>query len=129
LKGGKAVTKRVISILVCTWIATGLFVACTQKMDQQKISVLNPAGQPPQTPLIPMAPRLDTLDGKTIFIVDAKYPLTHQLFEEMQKVLSERYPKTNWIVRDKAGSYMNDDPKLWEEIKTKGHGMIIGIGH
>ena len=121
--------KRVSSSLICIWLAANLFVACTQKVDQQKITVLNPAGQPPQTPLIPMAPRLDKLDGKTVFIVDVMYPLTHQLFEEMQKVLSEKYPKTNWIVKEKTGTYMDNDPKLWEEIKAKGHGMIVGVGH
>ncbi len=121
--------EKVGSSLICIWLAAGIFAACTQKADQQKIVVLNPTGQPPQTPLIPMASRLDKLDGKTIFIVDVMYPLTHQLFEEMQKVLSEKYPQTNWIVREKAGSYMDDDPKLWEEIKAKGHGMIVGIGH
>jgi hypothetical protein len=128
LIGGKAMDGRVRLALVLVWLAAGLFAACTQKADQI-IVVMNPVGQPPRTPLIPMAPRLDKLDGKTIYIVDSKYPLTHQLFEEMQKVLSERYPKTNWIVREKAGTYMDDDPKLWEEIKAHGQGMIIGIGH
>jgi len=110
-------------------LIAGLLVSCTQKADQATIVVMNPVGQPPQTPLVPRAPRMDTLDGKTVYIVDAKYPLTHQLFEEMQKVLSERFPKTNWVVKEKAGTYMDDDPKLWEEIKAKGHGMILGVGH
>ena len=92
-------------------------------------TVLNPVGSPSPTPLIPMAPRLDTLDGKTIYIVDVMYPLTHQLFEEIQKVFSEKYPKTTWVVKSKAGTYFDDDPKLWEEIKAKAQGMIIGVGH
>ena len=121
--------KRIILSLLFTLLVVILFAACTQKEHPQKITVLNPVGQPPQTPLFSMAPRLDTLDGKTIYIVDVRYPLTHQLFEEMQKVLSERYPKTKWIVREKEGTYIDDDPKLWEEIKAKGHGMIVGIGH
>jgi len=93
------------------------------------ITVLNPVGSPSPTPLIPMAPRLDTLEGKTIYIVDVMYPLTHQLFEEMQKVFSEKYPKTNWVVKSKAGTYFDNDQKLWEEIKAKAQGMIIGVGH
>ena len=121
--------QRISSSLICIWLVAGFFVACTQKADQQKITVLNPEGQPPQTPLNPMAPRLDKLEGKTIYIVDVRYPLTHQLFEEMGSVLSERYPNTNWIVKEKAGTYMDDDPELWEEIKAKGDGMIVGIGH
>ena len=121
--------KRIRFSTICFLLAAGVFAACGSRPDQQKIVVLNPEGQPPQTPLIPMAPRLDRLEGKTIYIVDARYPLTHQLFEEMGKVFSERYPNTNWIVREKAGTYMDDDPELWEEIKAKGDGMIMGIGH
>ena len=121
--------KRIHFSTLCFLIAAGVFAACGSRPDQQKIVVLNPEGQPPQTPLIPMAPRLDRLEGKTIYIVDARYPLTHQLFEEMGKVFSKRYPNTNWIVREKAGTYMDDDPELWEEIKAKGDGMIMGIGH
>jgi hypothetical protein len=44
-------------------------------------------------------------------------------------VLSQRYPKTNWVFKRKAGSYFDDDPKLWVEIKEKGNGMIMGVGH
>ena len=121
--------QRVSLSLICTLLVAGLFAACSQNTDQQKITVLNPEGQPPQTPLIPMAPRLDELEGKTIYIVDVRYPLTHQLFEEMGKLLSKRYPDTNWIVKEKAGTYFDDDPELWMEIKAKGDGMIVGVGH
>lgn len=76
-----------------------------------------------------MAPRLSTLEGKTIYIVDIGFTDTHQLLTEMAKLLGEKYPKTNWIVRDKIGTYFDDDPKLWAEIKEKGGGMIIGVGH
>jgi len=93
------------------------------------ITVLNPVGAPSPTPLIPMAPRLDTLEGKTIYIVDVMYPLTHQLFEEIQKVFSQKYPKTKWVIKSKAGTYFDDDPKLWAEIKASAQGMIIGVGH
>ncbi len=110
-------------------LLTCLFVTCAQNPEQRVITVLNPVGSPSPTPLIPMAPRLDTLDGKTIYIVDVMYPLTHQLFEEIQKVFSEKYPKTNWVVKSKAGTYFDNDQKLWEEIKAKAQGMIIGVGH
>jgi len=99
------------------------------RAQEPKITVLNPLGQPPPIDKIPMAPRIDNLEGKTIYIVDIAFTDTHQLFTEMQKLLSERYPKTKWEVRMKIGSYAEDDPKLWAEIKEKGHGMIMGVGH
>jgi len=94
-----------------------------------RITVLNPLGQPPPINKIPMAPRIDNLEGKTVYIVDINFTDTHQLFTEMQKLLSAKYPKTKWEVRTKAGSYGDDDPKLWAEIKERGHAMIMGVGH
>jgi len=96
---------------------------------EPKITVLNPVGQPPAIARVPMAPRMENLEGKTIYIVDINFVDTHQLFTEMQSVLSQKYPKTNWVVRTKVGTYFDDDPKLWAEIKEKGHGMIMGVGH
>jgi hypothetical protein len=96
---------------------------------EPKITVLNPMGQPPAIARVPMAPRLTSLEGKTIYIVDIGFTDTHQLLTEVQQLLSDRYPKTTWIVRTKTGNYFEDDPKLWAEIREKGHGMIMGVGH
>src|SRR4030042_396716 len=97
-------------------------------MASEKISVLNPQGKAPPIHLVPMASRLETLEGKTIYIVDMNFPPTHQFFEEMQKLLSARYPNTTFELRVKTGTYFNNDPNLWAEIKEKGHGVIMGIG-
>ena len=94
-----------------------------------KITVMNPRGIQPQIRQIPMATRPATLEGKTIYIVDTRYPRTREFVEELFKILKERYPKTNWVLRDKFGGYVDDDPKLWAEIKEKGHGMIMATGH
>lgn len=97
--------------------------------DQRLITVLNPSGNPPPIELVPMAPRLDTLDGKTIYITDVGFTDTHQLFTEMASLLSERYPSAKFEVRIKKGTYFDDDPDLWQEIKEKSHAMIMGVGH
>ena len=120
--------KNKTCLLLATMLAIFLFSGLLPAQ-APKVTVLNPLGQPPPIDRIPMAPRIDNLDGKTVYIVDIAFTDTHQLFTEMQKVLSARYPKTNWVVRTKIGSYSEDDPKLWAEIKEKGHGMIMGVGH
>ncbi len=96
---------------------------------EAKITVLNPRGIQPPIRLIPMAPRIGNLEGKTIYVVDTKYPLTAPFVQEVHKVLKEKYPKVNWVFKEKFGSYFDDDPQLWQEIKEKGHGMIMAIGH
>ena len=120
--------KSICTPLMAFLIAVSLFVGVLQAQEP-KITVLNPLGQPPTIARVPMAPRLDSLDGKTIYIVDIGFTDTHQFLTEMQKLLSTKYPKTTWIVRNKIGTYFEDDKKLWAEIKEKGHGMIMGVGH
>jgi hypothetical protein len=108
-------------------------VVCTlcgvAQAEEAKITVFNPLGQPPAIARVPMAPRITNLEEKTIYIVDIGFTDTHQFFTEMQKLLSAKYPKTKFEVRLKTGTYFDDDPKLWAEIKEKGHGMIMGVGH
>ena len=94
-----------------------------------KIAVMNPRGILPPIRRIPMATRPATLDGNVIYVVDTRYPRTREFVEELVKVLKEKYPKTIWVLRDKFGGYVDDDPKLWAEIKEKGHGMIMTVGH
>jgi hypothetical protein len=98
-------------------------------MAENTVTALNPLGTLPPLQLQPMAPRLDTPDRKTIYIVDAKFPASEQFGEELVKLLKENYPRTNFIYRKKAGSYFDDDPQLWAEIKEKGDGMIQYVGH
>jgi hypothetical protein len=118
------INRSLISLLLLTGLTVNLALA-----EEHKFTVLNPLGQPPAIARVPMAPRIDSLAGKTIYIVDIGFTDTHQLFTEMADLLNERFPDTNFIVRLKIGTYFTDDPKLWAEIKEKGDGMIIGVGH
>ncbi len=126
---GKLMKNRVSFLLIAIFAMATLLSDSIGAADTAKITVLNPRGIQPPIRLIPMAPRLDTLDGKTIYVVDTKYPLTKPFVQEVYNVLKEKYPKTNWVFRDKIGSYFDDDPKLWAEIKEKGQGMVMAVGH
>lgn len=95
----------------------------------EKIVVMNPRGIQPEIRKIPMATRPATLDGKTVYIVDTKYPNTKPFVNELFAALKAKYPKTTWVLRDKYAGYMDDDPKLWAEIKEKGAGAIVLVGH
>jgi hypothetical protein len=109
-------------------IAATLLAVPALAAEEAKVTVLNPRGTPPPIRLVPMAPRLNTLEGKTIYVINIGFGDT--FLPEVQKVMAEKYPKTTWIFKRKAGrDYFDDDPKLWAEIKEKGHGMIMGVGH
>lgn len=110
-------------------LLSGLLLSAGVRAADAPPRILNPLGQPPAIERVPMALRIDDLAGKTIYLVDIGFTDTHQLFTEMRDLLAARYPKTNWEVRTKIGTYFDDDPELWAEIKQRGHGMVIGIGH
>ena len=97
--------------------------------EEAKIVVMNPRGIQPEIRKIPMATRPATLEGKTIYIVDTKYPNTKPFVLELFSALKAKYPKTNWVLREKFAGYMDDDPNLWAEIKEKGAGAIVLLGH
>ena len=97
--------------------------------DAAKITVMNPRGMQPEIRKIPMAPRPATLDGRTVYIVDTKYPNTKPFVEALFEALKAKYPKTTWVLREKYAGYMDDDPKLWKEIKDKEAGAIVLLGH
>ena len=116
-------------VLLLSLLAMVLVLSGASQAKESKITVFNPLGQPPAIKRVPMAPRIKNLDGKTIYIVDIGFSGTHQLLTELQDILKKKYPKTKWELRTKIGTYFNDDPKLWAEIKEKGSAMIMGVGH
>lgn len=112
------------TVVLVAILCPGAFAAA-----EEKITVMNPRGIMPGITRIPMAERPGTLDGKTIYIVDTKFANTKPFVNTLRDNLAAAYPKTIWIGVDKIGGYIEDDPKLWAEIKAKGHGAIVLLGH
>ena len=120
--------KQVCFFTLAVLLASGLFSVFAQAQTK-KIIVMNPKGIKPTIKQIPMAERPVNLDGKTIYIVDSKFPRTRVFVETLAETLRDRYPKTSWVLKDKFGSYMDDDPELWKEIKANGDAAIVLLGH
>ena len=95
------------------------------------ITVLNPMGTPPPITLIPQAPRLNTLDGKTIYFINTGFIGTDRLMSVMMDWFRANYPKTNIVYKDnKSGAGLAEVSKaLWTEISEKGDAAIVGLGH
>jgi hypothetical protein len=118
------------SVFIPVVILVALFVSAVGWAgDEEKIVVMNPRSIKPEIRKIPMVTRPATLDGKTIYIVDTKYPNTKPFVEELLAALKAKYPKTTWVLKEKFAGYMDDDPKLWKEITEKGAGAIVLLGH
>jgi len=109
-------------------VALFLVIAAATAQDA-KIAVLNPRGNPPPTPLIPMAARPSSLDGKTVYFVDIKYEGGASLLRAIMDWFTKNIPTAKLVFREKAGSYDQEDAKLWSEIREKGDAVIMAVGH
>ena len=94
-----------------------------------KIETVNPKGSPPPIHLIPMAPRLSSLDGKTIFLVSDGFAGADRFLNQIAIWFQKNMPSVKTVYRLKAGSYFDDDPKLMAEMKASGNAMIMAYGH
>ena len=96
-----------------------------------QITVFNPMGTPPPITLISQAPRLNSLDGKTIYFINTGYIGTDRLMAEMMDWFKANYPKTNIVYKDnRSGAGLSEISKTLEaEITEKGDAAIVGLGH
>jgi len=95
------------------------------------ITALNPTVTAKLAERVPLAPRLDTLDGKTIYLVDTDWGGMGQndgILQEMQAWFAQHMPSVKTIIKVKKGNFVTDDPALWKEIAdAKGDGVILGV--
>jgi hypothetical protein len=99
-----------------------------------RYTVMSPEGQRinkegPSAPLPALAKRLNTLENKTVYLVDTGFGGSYKFMQQLQKWFSRNMPSVTTIRKRKSGGvFMDDTTDLWEEIKAKGHAVVIGVG-
>ncbi len=94
------------------------------------ITVMNPAVREILAPRVDLPPRLSTLEGKTIYLVDMNYEGINgtPVMGEIQEWFIKNMPNVKTVLRIKKGNYIEDDPALWKEIADqKADGVIMGV--
>ena len=131
--------KQLLTSSLLLIVAAVAFAGLTPSQAQQRkakaaakplITVLNPAIESQMVDRMPLSPRLDTLDGKTIYLVDINWggpEAAYSVFEEVQSWFAQNKPSVKIVIKRKAGSYTTDDPALWKEIAKNANAAIIGI--
>jgi hypothetical protein len=84
-------------------------------------------GSPPPS-LSSFAPRLDTLENKTVYLVDIGFGGGYNFMVQLQKWFADNIPSVTTVVKRKPGGVFSDDRKeLWEEVKAKGDAVVLGV--
>jgi hypothetical protein len=129
--------KKLLSSSLLLIMAAVVFAGLTPLQAQRSkaaamplITVLNPAIENKMVDRVPLSPRLDTLEGKTLYMVDIGWggpDAAYRVFEEIQAWFEKNMPSVKTVIKRKAGSYGSDDPGLWKEIAKNGNAALIGI--
>ncbi len=75
-----------------------------------------------------MAPRLESLEGKTVYLVETGFHGAKDFMGEVAAWFSRNMPGVKTESRSTQGSIFSDDPVLWAEIEEKGDAAIVGVG-
>lgn len=93
------------------------------------ITVLDPRGQPTaQIQPQPLAERLDSLDGKTVFLLDVGFGGGYDFLEETVAWFAKHLPSVKTQLVRKRFNMFVDEPDLWALVKDQGHAVIFGVG-
>lgn len=93
-------------------------------------AILDPFEQPSgEIKPMSMAPRLSSLDGKTVYLVETGFAGSFEFLQELQDWFARNFPSVKTVIRHKRGTMFTDDPQLWAEMKSSGaDAAILGVG-
>lgn len=92
-----------------------------------KLKVLNPEGYPPKVSARGMAPSLDELNGRKVFLIDVGFANSDNFIAQLHGWFEEHRPGIRTEVvrwRDQH----QPDPELCERVAAEGDAAIIGVG-
>ena len=104
--------------------------SCQADGDARLITVLNPAMTEKLAERVPLTPRMDTLDGKTIYLYDTQWggpEAANSVYEEMQAWFAKNKPSTKIVIYKGPGWMTYDKGFLKEIVDKKVDGVVIGI--
>jgi hypothetical protein len=124
------IPSRSILLLTAALICLAHTAPATGEGDRL-LTVLNPALSNKMAERLPLAPRLDTLQGKTIYLVDMQWggpEAAYSVYEEMQAWFARNMPSVKTEIRRTAGGPFSDDAALRKEIaEKKVDAVVVGI--
>ena len=92
-----------------------------------RLTVHDPRGYPPQVTGKPLAPRLETLDGKRVYLVDCLFDNSEAFVDQLQGWFGEHLPAIETQVIRPRESWV-DDPEMRERIQADGDAAVLAVG-
>ncbi len=101
-------------------------------IDSPMFAIHDPTYQPRDTAenlsSLKMAERLDSLEGKTVYLVNTGFAGSREFLEELRDWFSKNRPDVKTVLKNKTASMFTDEPELWKEVKNNGDAVVFGVG-
>jgi hypothetical protein len=91
------------------------------------LTVHDPRGFPPKVEGKPLAPRLDTLDGKVVYLVDCLFDNSEVFVEQLQGWFAANMPAVETRLIKPRESWA-EDREMFVRIQSEGDAAILGVG-
>ena len=93
----------------------------------EQLTVHDPRGYPPAVIGRRLAPRLSSLDGKTIYLVDCLFDNSAVFMDELRKWFGQQLPAVNARIISPKETW-SDDEQMRAAIAATGDAAILGVG-
>ena len=91
------------------------------------VTVHDPRGYPPKVTGKRLAPRLESLDGKVVYLVDCLFDNSEVFMDQLRRWFAEHLPAVNTKMIKPRESWV-DDPGMRAKIEEDGDAAILGVG-
>jgi hypothetical protein len=91
------------------------------------LTVHDPRGFPPKVTGKRLAPRLETLDGKVVYLVDCLFDNSEVFMDQLRDWFGEHLPKVETRIIKPRESWV-DDPQMRAKVEADGDAAVLGVG-
>jgi len=92
-----------------------------------KLTVHDPRGYPPKVTGKRLANRPQSLDGKTLYLVDCLFDNSDAFIDQLRRWFAEHLPAVNTKLIKPRESWV-DDPDMRKKIEQDGHAAVLAVG-
>lgn len=98
-----------------------------QDMATERITVHNPVGYPPKVTAKSMATRLETLEGKTVALLDCRFDNSDNFMAELAGWFARNMPGVTTKIMQMKESW-EADPDTLRRIRAEADAAVAGVG-
>jgi len=91
------------------------------------LKVHDPRGYPPKVTGKRLAPRLESVDGKVVYLVDCLFDNSEAFMNELRDWFGQHLPKAETRIIKPRQSWV-DDADMRTKIAAEGDAAILGVG-